>query len=53
MSWFSKLMTPERGFTRPEMARRVVDFPAPFAVDAGNFRLLPYAISCAVGVYLP
>ena len=27
--------------------------PAQFAADVDNFRLLPYAMSCAVGVYLP
>ena len=27
--------------------------PAQFAADVDNFRLLPYFMSCAVGVYLP
>lgn len=27
--------------------------PMQFAADVDNFRLLPYAVSCAVGVYLP
>jgi len=27
--------------------------PAAFAMDVDNFRLLPYALSCAMGVYLP
>ncbi|MES2572381.1 MAG: MauE/DoxX family redox-associated membrane protein [Verrucomicrobiota bacterium] len=27
--------------------------PAQFAADVDHFRLLPYAMSCAVGVYLP
>jgi uncharacterized membrane protein YphA (DoxX/SURF4 family) len=27
--------------------------PAQFATDVDNFRLLPYAASCAVAVYLP
>jgi len=27
--------------------------PAQFAVDVDNFRLLPYPLACAMGVYLP
>jgi len=27
--------------------------PAYFATQVNNYRLLPYAVSCAVGVYLP
>ena len=27
--------------------------PMQFSADVDNFRLLPYAVSCAVGVYLP
>ena len=33
-------------------AMKVAD-PAQFAADVENFRLLPYAASCAVAVYLP
>jgi hypothetical protein len=31
MGWPSKVIRPAAGRSRPEMARRVVDFPAPLA----------------------
>ena len=49
ISWPSYLILPAEGFTRPERARRVVDFPAPFApirvtmLPLATFRFTPWS----------